>query len=92
MYSIHHDRNTQESCVQVTFGKSERLASIAEKCAGLSGRTLRKLPFLAMVKAGCYCVGGGGCGAPLPANDFFAALDGAVDEELTDRKKLDGHK
>ena len=33
--------------------------------------------------------GGGGEGAPLPAEDFFDALDGAVDEELADRKKLD---
>lgn len=76
---------------QAAYGQTEKLISIAEKCAGLSGRTLRKLPFLAMVKAGVGS--GGGLAAEniqiIPSDVFFGALDSAVDEELADRKKLD---
>ena len=72
---------------KAAYGQTGRLVSIAEKCAGLSGRTLRKLPFLAMVKAGVVRNGGGS--AQIPSEVFFGALDSAVDEELADRKKLD---
>ena len=75
-----------KSLSKAAYGQTGKLVFIAEKCSGLSGRTLRKLPFLAMVKAGVR-VGGGN--VQIPSEVFFGALDSAVDEELADRKKLD---
>ncbi|XP_022099590.1 pachytene checkpoint protein 2 homolog [Acanthaster planci] len=59
---------------------SLKLKEIACKSEGLSGRTLRKLPFLAhalFVKAN-----------PVSLEDYLAALSGAVDKQFEERQLL----
>ena len=57
-----------------------RCRQAAEACAGLSGRTLRKLPFLAF-SAGTTAAG---CSCP----QFMAALLQAAQRETADRALL----
>ncbi|KAK7194770.1 ATPase-like protein [Novymonas esmeraldas] len=51
---------------------SSLLRHIAEVCAGLNGRTLKKLPFLAY--SACLCSGGGGDDEPVQLHDYLEAL------------------
>eukprot|EP01012_Entosiphon_sulcatum_P007036 TRINITY_DN13489_c0_g1_i2.p2 TRINITY_DN13489_c0_g1~~TRINITY_DN13489_c0_g1_i2.p2 ORF type:complete len:414 (+),score=66.53 TRINITY_DN13489_c0_g1_i2:1740-2981(+) len=58
---------------------NEALFRLAESCQGLSGRALRRLPFLAVVKSARtypFC--------PLSPVDFFTALQASVDQALND--------
>lgn len=57
------------------------LCKIAEKAHGLSGRALRKLPFLAHAGAGFP-------GGRATAQQFLHAMDVALDEEKNDRQTL----
>ena len=61
---------------------SSMLYAIALACDGLSGRALRKLPFLACVH------GGGGGGEAMPIEPFLRALHFAVQHEAQSRAGL----
>jgi len=56
------------------------LRSLAERCDGFSGRLLRKLPFLALVRVGAAA----GC----TTREFLRAMGLAVSQELQDRADL----
>ena len=57
------------------------LHKIASQCKGLSGRTLRKLPFLAHAMAGFK--------AAVKLEEFLPALEQAVQKQIEDRVHLD---
>lgn len=62
---------------------SESIKEISKKSIGLSGRTLRKLPFLAhamFVKR---------ASAPIELSEFIGALEMAVDKHLNDQQHFD---
>jgi hypothetical protein len=61
---------------------TDALLAVVAKCTGLSGRMLRKLPFLAIVKIRA------GEEEIATLQQFLEALHAVVDEELEDRKKL----
>ena len=59
------------------------LAGVARLCEGLSGRAMRKLPFLAHTQLGAAAAAGKlGC----RLDRFLAALHGAAQLELSDRE------
>ena len=60
---------------------AKKLATVAEKCDGLSGRALRKIPLLAHA---CF-IQRSSC----TLEDFVAALSSAVDRESVVRKELE---
>ncbi len=62
---------------------TEGLLAISNKCNGMSGRTIRKLPFFACVKLRLTCDD-----EPVSLKEFLRALDLVVDDELEDRKNL----
>ena len=61
------------------------LNALAVKCGGLSGRALRKLPFLAHAMFAPEAA----ADAPLPLDDFLDALHRAVQHEGEARAELD---
>eukprot|EP01113_Clastostelium_recurvatum_P005260 TRINITY_DN12349_c0_g1_i1.p1 TRINITY_DN12349_c0_g1~~TRINITY_DN12349_c0_g1_i1.p1 ORF type:complete len:306 (+),score=66.67 TRINITY_DN12349_c0_g1_i1:1193-2110(+) len=61
----------------------EHVAAIAQRCVGLSGRALRKLPFLA-----CQASTAIQLGKTIPIQTFLLLLDAAVTQELTSRSRL----
>ncbi|XP_063692353.1 pachytene checkpoint protein 2 homolog [Bolinopsis microptera] len=71
----------QTTNVTTTSSSSNSLYHIASKCGGLSGRTLRKLPFLA------HSIAHFKAAPSMP--DFMIALNNAVDKQLLDRDHLD---
>lgn len=62
---------------------SELLLAAAHACEGLSGRTLRKLPFLAHAGSPQLLQA-----IPCPARQFLRALMEAVEREQSDRSQL----
>ncbi|KAG2489739.1 hypothetical protein HYH03_011846 [Edaphochlamys debaryana] len=62
------------------------LLGAAAACEGLSGRTLRKLPFLA--HAGAPGLAAGGPGGGCSARRFLRALAAAAEREQSDRSQL----
>lgn len=62
-----------------------QVLQIAEAAQGLSGRALRKLPFLA------HAGGGFVPGEPCPAHVFMAAMAAALNAEKEDRVALEGN-
>ena len=73
------------------------LYAVAEACDGLSGRALRKLPFLAHALFGGGGGGGGGGdasaaqGGPMPIELYLVALRRAVEHERGARGALGGN-
>ncbi len=63
-------------------GAGPSLVDVAAACDGLSGRTLRKLPFLAHARAGTSLP------VPCPMSTFLAAMLTAAAQELQDRSTL----
>ena len=61
---------------------SRTLARIARMCEGLSGRAIRKLPFLAHTQLGVVTAAKQGC----PLGRFLAALHRAAQLEMSDRE------
>ena len=68
------------------------LYAVAQACDGLSGRTLRKLPFLALALFGCGQGDSAGSatrdGQPLPVAAYLVALLRAVSHETEARANL----
>ena len=71
---------------------SMMLYAVAQACDGLSGRTLRKLPFLALALFGCGQGDSAGSatrdGQPLPVAAYLVALLRAVSHETEARANL----
>jgi DNA polymerase III delta prime subunit len=66
----------------LTPSPSQRLFTIAQRCEGLSGRALRKLPFLAYAaNIGTVCT---------PLFEFLTALEKAIEQEHEAREMM-GH-
>ena len=66
------------------------MAEVAEACEGLSGRALRKIPFLAhacLPDALPRAAGGGPC----PCLPFLASMRQAAMAEKRDRGQMQGH-
>jgi len=63
---------------------SRALAQIARMCEGLSGRAMRKLPFLAHTQLGVVAAAQQGC----PLGRFLAALHCAARLEMSDREHM----
>ena len=61
---------------------SRALALVARLCEGLSGRAIRKLPFLAHTQLGAGAAAKQGC----PLAVFLAALHRATQLEVSDRE------
>ena len=62
---------------------SERLLALAERCVGFSGRTIRKLPFLAFSALLTTEKK-----LPVGLMDFLGGLDKAIADQISDREKL----
>jgi hypothetical protein len=64
------------------------LAGVASLCEGLSGRAVRKLPFLAHTQLGAAAAARKlGC----RLDKFLSALHVAARLELSDRERMEGH-
>ena len=65
---------------------SERsLVAIADNAQGISGRTLRKIPFLALMK---YCAGA----QQVTLDNYLNAIEKAIESDKVERKHLSGNK
>ena len=63
---------------------SERsLIAIADSAQGISGRTLRKIPFLALMK---YCAGT----QQVTLENYLNAVEKAIESDKIERKHLSG--
>ena len=62
---------------------SRQLWSVAGKCRGLSGRSIRKIAFLALALFSSASDRGS-----VPLSEFLVSLDKAVDRQIKDREEL----
>lgn len=65
----------------ITTSSSLQLWSVAAKCAGLSGRTIRKIGFLALALFSSASVRGS-----ITLEEFLTSLDQAVERQIKDRE------
>eukprot|EP00095_Tigriopus_kingsejongensis_P007558 snap_masked-scaffold104_size368486-processed-gene-2.27 protein:Tk07558 transcript:snap_masked-scaffold104_size368486-processed-gene-2.27-mRNA-1 annotation:"thyroid receptor-interacting protein 13-like" len=75
-------KSAAASSNQGMAASSEALLQVAQKAKGMSGRILRKLPFLALTKMNLDTDFAPLCG-------FLQHLDRVVEDELSDRKNLE---
>ena len=80
-------RQLQLAGLQETPGgatkSSRQLWSVAGKCRGLSGRSIRKIAFLALALFSSASDRGS-----VPLSEFLVSLDKAVDRQIKDREEL----